>query len=548
MEKLTRRTFVYSAGLAAAGLAGGMCGVAGASEAVEGEPQWDAETDVLVVGAGFAGISAAITVQKEGLGDVLVLEVAPEEEAGGNSRVCSQIVFSPVDVEGALVYQRNLNGDYAIEEPVLQTWADEMVYNLEWLEELGCSMEELDMMNPEFPEVEGGESAKCYLLEGQAGNSVLWRRLHEISCDLGASYEYGVRVARLISDPLSKEVLGVQAEDGKNYRARKGVVLACGGFENDPELLRTYYPVGYPHIGFYGSPWNRGDGIRLAQSVGAKLWHMNNFAGPYFGPKLVREEDKAPEFAEANLLSYSPLAFSTSKDFIYIGPDGKRYTNEDTARTARHGKVWVGGTYAMQVIPSPAWAIVGQQCYDLGAPVSALFPENGWANTLGLNPCDSNDGYLDAGVIVRCESAEDITEATGIPAYRIEETLATYNRYVEDGMDLDFHRGCAVYPYGTSAGDPDAVATTEAYALDPLTPPYYVFRYEGGILNTQGGPQRTEKGEVVDVFDQVIPRLYAAGELGTVYSYNYNGGGNVSDALASGRVAARAVAALEPWE
>lgn len=544
MEQLTRRSFM---GAAAAGLTMASCAsVALADEgASQAEPSWDAEADVLIVGAGFAGTCAAITMQKEGLGTSIVFDVAPEDQAGGNSRVCSQILFTPTDVEGAMTYQRNLNGDYVVDEERLRGWAEGVVANLDWLGEIGCTMVETDILNPEFPEIEGGECAKCYLLDGVPGNSVLWSRLHEISLELGCTYEYDCRIVSLVTDPMTKEVLGVQAEDGRCFRANKGVILACGGFENNPEMMRTYYPVGYPNVGIFGTPWNRGDGITIAQSVGAKLWNMNSFAGPYYGPKLVGDAELPEQFAGTNMLSYAPLSFSTTKDFILIGPDGSRYMNEDTLFMARHGKKWSYGTYVQQPAPGPAWAIIGQESYDAGVPVVNLWAGNGWTSTIGLNPYADNAGYLESGVIVKCETAADIAAATGIPEHRITETLDNYNRYVEEGFDPDFHRGSDVYSYGTTAADPGAEPEIPASELTLMTPPYYIFRFEGAILNSQGGPMRQVDGSVVDVFDNVIPRLYAAGELGAAYPYNYNGGGNIADAIASGRMAAQSASALE---
>ncbi len=68
------------------------------------------------------------------------------------------------------------------------------------------------------------------------------------------------------------------------------------------------------------------------------------------------------------------------------------------------------------------------------------------------------------------------------------------------------------------------------------------------ILNTQGGPKRAADGGVLRPGAVAVPRLYAAGEMGAVYAYNYNGGGNVSEAMSSGRLVARSIGALESWE
>ena len=68
-------------------------------------------------------------------------------------------------------------------------------------------------------------------------------------------------------------------------KARKGVVLTCGGFENNQEMIRTYLP-GVPYCYTSGSPYNEGDGIKMAMTVGADLWHMNNYAGPSMALKV----------------------------------------------------------------------------------------------------------------------------------------------------------------------------------------------------------------------------------------------------------------------
>jgi predicted oxidoreductase len=100
----------------------------------------------------------------------------------------------------------------------------------------------------------------------------------------------------------------------------------------------------------------------------------------------------------------------------------------------------------------------------------------------------------------------------------------------------------------STSADGSLTVVIDAFELQELKPPYYAIQMWPLIINTQGGPRRGVGGEVLDVEGNPIPRLYEAGELGCVYSYMYNGGGNVSEALSSGRLAARNIAALEPWE
>lgn len=101
----------------------------------------------------------------------------------------------------------------------------------------------------------------------------------EVAADYELPIQYDTRVTELVFDPATKEVVGVTAADGRAYKANKGVILACGGWENSPELMNTYYTCGYPDMAPGGTPYNVGDGLRMAQSVGADLWHMKLLAG-----------------------------------------------------------------------------------------------------------------------------------------------------------------------------------------------------------------------------------------------------------------------------
>jgi hypothetical protein len=111
------------------------------------------------------------------------------------------------------------------------------------------------------------------------------------------------------------------------------VVLTCGGFENNQEMIRNYLP-GLPYWYSSGSPYNEGDGVSMAMAVGADLWHMNNFAGPSMALKV-------PELRAA--FSMVPLHFGKHPPggMIVVGPDGKRFADEKYKTS--HGKVKTAG-------------------------------------------------------------------------------------------------------------------------------------------------------------------------------------------------------------
>lgn len=287
----SRRSFVKGAALTgAAGLGAMMLGGCSSSSTASYLPaKWDAEADIVAIGYGAAGAATAITASMEGLGSCIVLEVAPEGEEGGNSRVCGQNMLIPQDAASAIEYQKNLNSVYTLsedaneEQALYEAWANELVKNKEWLEELGAKVTATNMNSHEFPEVPGNENgATCYLIDNGVGNEALWNVLKEQEEELGLDVRYGTRALHIVRNPETNEALGVEADqDGTTVyiKANKGVVLSCGGFENDPVLRKTFAPSANYWDTIFGTPYNRGDGFRLVAPFGADIWHTNNFTG-----------------------------------------------------------------------------------------------------------------------------------------------------------------------------------------------------------------------------------------------------------------------------
>lgn len=541
--QVSRRNFIKAGALTAAGVAS-MAALSGcATEKAEENPSWmptawDAEADIIVVGMGFAGLSAGIAAADEGLGSVMVLEAAPEEYAGGNSRVCGQLCFIPKDAEAAVKYQNALNGPYAVDESLMQAWAENLVENYDWLTGLGADLKETPICNPEFPDIEGSEGCVTYYHEGVMGTGHLWEFLMETAADVECPLEYNARAVKLVFDPETKEVRGLQTEDGRFFKANKGVILACGGFENNPDMLKTYYTIGYPDLIATGTPYNRGDGITMAQTVGADFWHMNNFSMAYLAVQAGKDG------------ATGTYPAWTTKDYIYVGPNGKRYMYEETGSLVKHGKTMRDGVYVSAHNPTPNHAIFGSKSFEAGPLFGVDLPYNWPDQVAGYHGAD-NQACLDAGVIVKGETVRELAEKIGLDPDALEKTVSDYNGYCAAGVDPDYGRGTDVIGNfgGMTSGksDNEGVVAVEGFALEPLEAPFYAVRQFQGVLNSQGGPKRSALGEVLDTKGNPIPRLYSAGELGCVYSYQYNGGGNVSEAISSGRLAARSCGALEAW-
>ena len=144
----------------------------------------------------------------------------------------------------------------------------------------------------------------------------------------------------------------------------------------------------------------------------------------------------------------------------------------------------------------------------------------------------------------KCETVAELAAATGIDEAALQNTLTKYNGYAASGHDVEFHREIAQDLDNPSSINTDTIKTTD-FTLTAIEPPYYCFEMTPIILNTQGGPKRGVGGEVLDVEGNPIPRLYSAGEMGCIYGYKYNLGGNFGEAISSGRLAARSCSKLE---
>jgi hypothetical protein len=557
-HQLSRRDFLKNAGFMTAGAmtTGAVAGLIGCSAAPESTSSylpntWDYEADIVVVGYGGAGASAAITATTEGLGEVLVLEAAPLGSEGGNTRVSGNLMFIPDNAEDAIKYQTALNGPYIVEPDLMKAWASEIVKNVEWVESLGGDMQEMPLFSPEFPEFEGSETVKTYCVDGQFNKPSLWTVLKAQEESLGISVLYETRASRLIYDQEIGEVFGVVADqNGKDtfIKARKGVVLSCGGFENNPEMLQTYYHIGVSEVHPLGTPYNRGDGFKLIAPLGAQLWHMNNTAGTGYGVLSggydVRNVS-GPRFKQ--------------KDYIYVGADAKRFMFEEKGDLARHGKLYEGGCWVTMSTPTPAWIIFGTSSFNDDCVVSIAGTDSAlYANANSLHVADSNQGFLEAGIIFSGDTVEELASKIKLSPETLASTVETYNTFVRTGKDEEFGRGEDVYDTFNMEMNVAQSGQTQleglsvvipAFPLEPISgPPYYAIQIVPRILNTQGGPKRSANGGIVNVEGNQILRLYAAGEFGCEYSYQYNGGGNVSEAISSGRIAVRSIGSLAPWD
>ena len=143
------------------------------------------------------------------------------------------------------------------------------------------------------------------------------------------------------------------------------------------------------------------------------------------------------------------------------------------------------------------------------------------------------------GVITKAESLEELAKNIGVSAENLVAAVQKWNTDIKAGKDTQFNRQILVHI------EQKACAAVSAPLDD--TGPYYAIKLYPTLLNTQGGPKKTVNGQVMDVNNNPIPRLYAAEELGSMWGNIYQGACNNAECIVFGRLAGRAVAAEKPW-
>ena len=486
------------------------------------QPNWDVEADVVVVGFGAAGVAASVTAHDLGA-EVVILEKAPEGEHGGNTRVAGQGYLNTSSAKDAAAYLTALCGAFTVPKKMVQVWAEEMCQNNAWLERLGGDPQEHQHppVGIEFPDLPGSHCVHKFHDGPTYGYSFTWKRFKSLVRQRPIPIFYETPGRELIQNDITKEILGVRAQRADEsicVKARKAVVLTCGGFENNQEMIRNYLP-GIPCCYTSGSPWNEGDGITMAMSVGADLWHMNNYAGPSMALKV-------PEIRTT--FSMQALHFSKKMPggMVVVGPDGRRFCDEKYK--TRHGKVPVNGRWLPLSTPCPMFMIFDHTLFSAG-PLYDKHPSHGWTQIIERYAwSDDNSAELEKGWIKTADNIAALAAAIGLDPAALTDTVSRWNRYCEAGYDPEFGRTVMMEPVADR--------------------PFYAVELSPSMLNTQGGPRRNEKGQIVRPDGTPIPRLYSAGELGSIYSYLYQGTGNIGECLAFGRVSGRNAAAEMPWE
>ena len=509
---LSRRDFVKSA---AVGL-GTVALIGAASDAANAAPanrvrKWDERADVVILGTGAAGLVTAI-VAHDLDAKVLILEKAPEVHAGGNSRVSGQGFWSPLDVEQAVEYQKGLNSGFPVPDDIVGTFQRYAVQNEAWVKSMGGDGRAVTSTG-EISELPGAKGSRFVFPGKGPGYERFWNVLKDNILKRKIRVLYQTAGTDLIQEAGTREIRGVVANGKTSIRANRAVVLCTGGFENNQEMIRDYLamPCGFPK----GTPYNTGDGIKMAMAAGADLWHMSNQAGPDLN-------FKAPGVDWAFGYVFAPVG----NGWIWVAKDATRFTNE--TYPTKHGKIPFHGVYVPLPTPLPVHLIFDETMRNSGP----LYPPRTFfcwhAIIEHYEWSEDNSVELSKGWIVQADTVADLATKIGKKPEALQKTITSWNASCAAGNDPEFGR--------------------PAQKMAPIgTPPYYAMELVPTFTNTQGGPRRNRLAQVLDTKGNPIPRLYSAGEMGSLFSRLYQGSGNLGECIAFGRIAGENAAKEKPW-
>ena len=497
--------------------------------AASGEKAEDStvEADVVIVGAGGAGMTAAITAANEGKSVVIVESQAMVggnsvratggmnaaktvyqdentfEQAAGVEKTLASAAEKYADnetitalaatvAEQWAAYQANPTGYFdsvelmeldtmiggkGINDPALvETLCEGTADAIDWLDENGITLHNVSSF--------GGASVKrIHRPVGDDGKvvsvgSYMIPRLQQACEKAGVQILLSTTAEEILTD--GGKAVGIKATGATGETVTvnaKAVILASGGFGANLDMVVEYKPE---LKGFMttNAPGILGQGIAMAQAIGADTVDMDQI-----------QIHPTVQYDSAALITEGLRGDGA----ILVNAEGKRFIDEvGTRDVVSAAEVAQTGGYS--------WLVVDQKMADASSVIQ---------------------GYIKKGYTVEGKTYEELAEAMGVDSAAFAETMANWNQCVADKTDAEFGR------------------TSFANPLD--TAPYYAIKVTAGVHHTMGGLKINTNTEVLDADGNAIPGLFAAGEItGGVHGANRLGGNAVSDFVVFGRIAGKA--------
>ncbi|MEH6591535.1 MAG: FAD-dependent oxidoreductase [Halioglobus sp.] len=566
------------------------------------DQQWDYSFDVVVVGSGNGGLTAALCSYEMGTKDVLVIEKS--NLYGGTSSISGGGVWIPGNryakaagaedsAEKAKTYLRQLITEEEVPDYQLDAYLENGPKMVDFLHErtqvryvtlahypdyytdLEGSMVGHRSMEPEtinadelgeewrnlrrthpmmhlagvigFTQVEAGELIGQMPGWWKGALKMVAKYLLDIPWRLKDKYDRRLAtgcagVARLrvsmqdrdiplwLNTSMKKvvdedgKVVGLEVvRDGKPLRiqARKGVVLAAGGFEHNQEMREQYLPKPTDHQWSAGTLDNTGDAIQEAMRLGAKMHRMNE---AWWCNTISVPGEDIPR------LSIMEKSYPGS---IMVNPAGQRFSNESQNYMAFQQETFQ--VHSEENPCNPSWQIFDASFrarYFVGPLYNSKFRPD-WAVP---------KSYEEEGFFAKADTVRELAAKIGVNPDGLEKTVSDMNGYAVSGKDEEFQRGDS--EYDRYYGDPRSQPNPCLGAID--TAPYYAMRVDPGDFGTQGGMVITANAEVMHEDGSVIEGLYACGNCSAPTLPCYPGpGSTLGPSMTFAYQAAKAITGFE---
>ena len=438
--------------------------------------------DVLVVGEGIAGCTAALAATERGA-DVLVIEKAPKNVPHGNTAFSGgsfRRISQPYPAEKFYHDMVSLSGGRADPE-LTKIMVEGSLKARDWLTELGVPWTSKSRDPGASDQVEGQGKALAQILRRAVAERSIKTR-HETE-----AYSLVLESGRIAG-------VRVNTKEGSSEIRSKAVILAAGGFQANPEMVKRYIGPGGNNLVLRGSPYNTGDGIRMALEVGAKIDWMDDFHGGliHYGYKKYLTEG-----AMAGMRSMKKYEVG-----ILVNQQGSRFVDEGEQASdktyAKFGKI-----VALTQPGGVAYVIFDSATKEIINP-DYTGPERG--------PIEGS-------------SIRELATKLEIDADALHDTVTRFNGSIQGDRCL------SLKPPKTN------------FARRIEGPAFFAYKVTGGFTFTFGGLCTNAKGEVLDINLQPIPALYVAGEITTgIFYENYAGGSSLPRCAVFGRIAGESAA------
>lgn len=446
--------------------------------------------DVVVAGAGGAGMTAAITAAQNGK-SVIILEKA--SVPGGNSSYATGGMNAAnthyqaeqnIEDSAELFFEDTMEGGHQINNPdLVHTLADNSSAAIDWLDSIGAPLSDVGQAG-------GASVARQHRPVNDEGKVIavgtfLVEHLSSTCAEMGIEIMTNTKVDEVLMEDGKAVGLHAIGKDGQNVVIHaNSVIITTGGFGSNPDLIVKYRPdlEGYVST---NAPSITGDAIEFLTNAGADFVDLDQIQ---IHPTVVQKDGA--------LISESLRGDGA----ILLNKEGKRFCNEILTRD-------VVSAHVNEQPDSYAWLLADQNMADKSAVI---------------------EKYVSKGYMIKCDTVADLAKLIGCDEATLQETLNTWSA---DCTKVDD------YKYGVNDSQFERVGKDEM-KTDMTVAPYYAVQISPGIHHCMGGVKINTNAEVVGTNGEVIPNLFAAGEVaGGVHGGNRLGGNAVADFVVFGRIA-----------